>query len=96
MRTWSVKGLWFVHRLFVENFGYRNYTDNVLFDRVPLMIVLDKSWVQISVCRSTISTDISIFNTLPELPECVSYWASTAFFQIFLPHSLFISHCWVK
>jgi len=44
MRTWAVKGLWFLHRLFVGNFSCRNYTDNVLFDRIPLMIFFEKSW----------------------------------------------------
>lgn len=65
MRTWSVKGLWFVRRLFVDNFGNRNCKDNILFGRIPLMLVFEKSWVQISVCRWTISTDIGIFKTLP-------------------------------
>lgn len=72
MRTWAVKGLWFVHRLFVDNFSHRHYTDNVLFDRMPLMIVFDKSWVQIMVCRSTISTDIGTFKTLPANAQVAS------------------------
>jgi hypothetical protein len=73
MRTWSVKGLWFIRRLFVENFGHRNYTDDVLFVRIPLMLVFDKSWVQITVCRWTISTDIGIFKTLPANAQIASF-----------------------
>jgi hypothetical protein len=64
MWTWAVKSLWLVHIVFVDNFSQRNYTEKVLCDRIPLMIGFDKSWVYISVYRSTISTDIGIFKSL--------------------------------
>jgi len=83
MTTWSVKGLWFVHRLFVDNFSHRNYTDNTQFNRIPLMIVFDKSWVQISVCRSTISPDLGILRLFQQTPRLRLILGLDGFLPIF-------------